>query len=94
MTDRNGKVMGILAVHDGDDVLMISQSGMMQRIRAVDISLIGRNTQGVRIMRLDGEKLASIARIPAEVAEETTAPPLPAAPQSSTETPPTENAGE
>lgn len=71
-TDRNGKVMGILAVHDGDDVLMVSQSGMMQRIRAADISLIGRNTQGVRIMRLDGEKLASIARIPAEVAEETT----------------------
>jgi DNA gyrase subunit A len=74
-TDRNGKVMGILAVHDGDDVLMVSQSGMMQRIRAADISLIGRNTQGVRIMRLDGEKLASIARIPAEVAEETTTPP-------------------
>lgn len=73
-TDRNGKVMGILAVHDGDDVLMISQSGMMQRIRAVDISLIGRNTQGVRIMRLDEEKLSSIARIPAEVAEETTTP--------------------
>lgn len=73
-TDRNGRVMGILAVHEGDDVLMVSQSGMMQRIRAADISLIGRNTQGVRIMRLDGEKLASIARIPAEVAEETTTP--------------------
>jgi DNA gyrase subunit A len=69
-TDRNGKVLGILAVNDGDDVLMISQSGMMQRIRAVDISLIGRNTQGVRIMRLDGEKLASLARIPAEVVAE------------------------
>lgn len=73
-TERNGKVMGILAVHDGDDVLMISQSGMMQRIRAADISLIGRNTQGVRIMRLDDEKLSSVARIPAEVAEETTTP--------------------
>ncbi len=76
-TERNGKVMGILAVHEGDDVLMISQSGMMQRIRAADISLIGRNTQGVRIMRLDEEKLSSIARIPAEVAEETTTPPAP-----------------
>ena len=73
-TERNGKVMGILAVHDGDDVLMISQSGMMQRIRAADISLIGRNTQGVRIMRLDDEKISSVARIPAEVAEETTTP--------------------
>ena len=88
-TSRNGKVMGILAVHDGDDVLMISQSGMMQRIRAVDISLIGRNTQGVRIMRLDEEKLSSIARIPAEVAEETTTPALPAPETPSEGTPPT-----
>lgn len=87
-TSRNGKVMGILAVHDGDDVLMISQSGMMQRIRAVDISLIGRNTQGVRIMRLDEEKLSSIARIPAEVAEETTTPALPAPETPPEETPP------
>ena len=81
--------MGILAVHDGDDVLMISQRGMMQRIRAVDISLIGRNTQGVRIMRLDEEKLSSIARIPAEVAEETTTPALPAPETPPEETPPT-----
>ena len=79
-TTRNGPVMGTLAVHDGDDVLMVSQYGMMQRIRAKDISVIGRNTQGVRIMKLDkDDKLVSIARIPAEVADETTSLP-PAAP--------------
>lgn len=93
-TDRNGKVLGILAVNDGDDVLMISQSGMMQRIRAVDISLIGRNTQGVRIMRLDGEKLASLARIPAEVAGESDSvpesPSAPEAPSTAPDQPPTE----
>jgi DNA gyrase subunit A len=77
-TDRNGPVMGTLAVHDDDDVLMVSQSGMMQRIRAGSVSLIGRNTQGVRIMRLDpGEKLVSIARIPAEVAQESAPPAAP-----------------
>lgn len=70
-TDRNGPVIGILAVQDGDDVLMVTTSAQIQRVRAADISVIGRNTQGVRIMRLDeGDKLASIARIPAEVVDE------------------------
>lgn len=93
---RNGPVVATLAVHDGDDVLMVSQSGMMQRIRAKDVSVIGRNTQGVRIMRLDeGDKLVSIARIPEEVvAEEGAAPPSPppAAPQA--EAPPSPPAAE
>ncbi len=70
-TSRNGQVIGVLAVQDGDDILMISTSGKIQRIRATDINVIGRNTQGVRIMRLDeADKLVSLARIPAEVAEE------------------------
>ncbi len=69
-TPRNGPVIGTLCVHDGDDVLMISASGKIQRIRAADISVIGRNTQGVRIMTLDeGDKLVQIARIPAEVVD-------------------------
>jgi DNA gyrase subunit A len=67
-TERNGNVVGILAVHDADHVLMVSSSGKIQRIRASDIRPIGRNTQGVRIMSLDeGDTLASLARIPAEV---------------------------
>jgi len=68
---RNGPVMGIVAVQDGDDVLLMSATGKIQRIRVTDISVIGRNTQGVRVMRLDDDdKLVSIARIPAEVADE------------------------
>ncbi len=66
-TTRNGRVIGILALHQDDHVLMISTSGKIQRILASDVSIIGRNTQGVRIMTLDeGDALASIARIPAE----------------------------
>jgi DNA gyrase subunit A len=68
-TERNGKVIGIVALHEDDHVLMVSSSGKIQRIRASDVSQIGRNTQGVRIMTLDDEKLASIARIPAAVVE-------------------------
>lgn len=67
-TKRNGSVMGILAVHDADDVLLVSAKGKIQRIKADDISRVGRNTQGVRIMSLnDADTVASIARIPAEV---------------------------
>jgi DNA gyrase subunit A len=70
-TARNGQVISTLCVHDDDHVLMISTGGKIQRIKAVDISEIGRNTQGVRVMRLDdGDKLASIARIPADFADE------------------------
>ncbi|MEZ6057264.1 MAG: DNA gyrase subunit A [Planctomycetaceae bacterium] len=92
-TTRNGAVIGTLTVHDGDDVLMISSSGKIQRVRASDISIIGRNTQGVRIMSLDaGDKLVQIARIPAEVVVEeadtelpATAPETPTAPPSQPE---------
>ncbi len=69
-TARNGKVVDVVAVNDGDEVIMVSSRGQIQRVRASDISQVGRNTQGVRIMRLDeGDTLASLARIPAEIVE-------------------------
>ena len=70
-TARNGQVVKILAVTDKDDVLMVTSVGKIQRVRAGDISEIGRNTQGVRIIRLDeGDKLASMARIPSDLVVE------------------------
>jgi DNA gyrase subunit A len=69
-TERNGQVVDVLAVHDDDQVLMVTASGKIQRLRASDISQVGRNTQGVRIIRLsEGDKLASMARIPAEIVD-------------------------
>ena len=69
-TARNGRVVDALSVSDDDEVLMITGGGKIQRIRTVDISLIGRNTQGVRVIRLDeGDTLASCARIPAEIVD-------------------------
>ncbi len=68
-TARNGKAVDIVAVTDADEVLMVTASGKIQRLRAGDISIIGRNTQGVRIIRLeDDDKLVSMARIPSEIA--------------------------
>jgi DNA gyrase subunit A len=67
-TERNGKVIDIIAVADDDEVIMITARGKIQRVHASDISQIGRNTQGVRIIRLDDEDtLVSLARIPADI---------------------------
>jgi len=69
-TKRNGPVIGIVRVNDDDELLMISARGKIQRIRAIDISVIGRNTQGVRIMKLDdSDTLTAVVRVPAEETE-------------------------
>lgn len=66
-TARNGKVVAIARVDDTDEVLMMTTRGKIQRIAASEISVIGRNTQGVRIMSLDeSDKLAAIVRVPRE----------------------------
>ena len=73
--NRNGPVVAAVAVHDDDEILMITIHGKLQRIAVSDISVVGRNTQGVRIMTLDEEDaLTAVVRVPqdenaAEVAE-------------------------
>ena len=68
-TKRNGPVIGIARLYDDDELLMMTARGKLQRIAASDISVIGRNTQGVRIMKLDNnDKLAAIVRVPKEEA--------------------------
>jgi DNA gyrase subunit A len=64
-TERNGPVVGVTGVRDDDEILMMTARGKLQRIRAGEISVIGRNTQGVRIMSLDeGDTLAAVVRVP------------------------------
>ena len=66
-TARNGKVIGIVSVTDQDEILMMTTRGKIQRMAASEVSVIGRNTQGVRIMRLDdGDTLAAVVRVPKE----------------------------
>jgi len=63
---RNGKVMGIISVKDDDEIMVISKKGILIRIPVRNINIIGRNTQGVRIMKLgEGDKVVSIAKIEA-----------------------------
>ncbi len=63
---RNGTVVGIVHVSDEDELLMITAHGKLQRIAASDVSIIGRNTQGVRIMSLDDDTLVAVKRVPKE----------------------------
>lgn len=66
-TERNGPVVGIVHVSDVDELLMMTARGKIQRIAASDISIIGRNTQGVKIMSLDDDDtLIAVKRVPQE----------------------------
>jgi DNA gyrase subunit A len=63
-TERNGALAGAVQVFDGDDIMLISDLGTMVRTRTSEISSLGRNTQGVRLIRVaDDETLIGIARI-------------------------------
>jgi len=63
ITDKTGRVADVKVVDENDDVMIISDDGTIIRMAAADISIIGRATQGVRLMRTVGEaKVISIAR--------------------------------
>jgi DNA gyrase subunit A len=66
-TERNGLVVGIETVHDDDDVMLITAQGMVNRTHVSEIRVVGRNTQGVRIMDLkEADKIASFAKVAKE----------------------------
>ena len=70
-TARNGKVVSIVSVRDEDQVLMMTARGKLQRVNVGEIKAIGRNTQGVRIMRLDdADSLAAVVPVPPSEQEE------------------------
>ncbi len=68
--EKTGNLVGIKPVNGDEDIMMISDNGVAIRTQVSEISLIGRDTQGVKVMRLDGAKLASIAIAPHEDEEE------------------------
>ena len=70
-TARNGKVVSVVSVQDDDQVLMMTGRGKLQRVNVGEIKSIGRNTQGVRIMRLDdSDSLAAVVPVPPSEQEE------------------------
>jgi DNA gyrase subunit A len=64
VTERNGAVVGAVSADDTDEVMLISGGGTLVRTRVNEISVMGRNTQGVRLIALDaGEQLVGIERV-------------------------------
>lgn len=71
VTDKTGNVIGTKIVNDKDDVLLISSSGIIIRMSAGEISILGRATQGVTLMRTgENNKVVSLAKIVPEDKEE------------------------
>ncbi|MEM9759045.1 MAG: DNA gyrase C-terminal beta-propeller domain-containing protein, partial [Pseudomonadota bacterium] len=73
-SERNGKLVGALQVFSGDELMLISSQGTLVRTAADEVSQLGRNTQGVRIIRTKaGETLVRVERIADSSADEAAA---------------------
>lgn len=71
LTEKNGYVVATQAVNGEEDIMIITESGVLIRMPLESISETGRNTQGVRLIRLgDGEEVATVARVESEKEEE------------------------
>src|SRR5688572_18256829 len=77
-TDRNGEMVAALQVNSEHELMMISSTGTLVRTPVAEISIVGRNTQGVRLIRLgEGERLTGIERIDSLVDDSPGAGPTP-----------------
>ena len=64
VNDRNGKLVGAVQVHDGHEIMLISDQGTLVRTRVSEVSTLGRNTQGVTLIKVqEGERLVGVAPI-------------------------------
>lgn len=73
-SERNGDVVAMELVDDADEVMFITEKGILMRTRTADIRETGRNAQGVKLIRLDeGDRLVAMARVDAEERQEETA---------------------
>lgn len=71
-TEKTGHIIGVKVVTDNDDVMLITASGVIIRIKVNDISILGRNTQGITLMRTsEGGRVVNLAKLVSEEVEET-----------------------
>ncbi len=74
-SERNGKLVGAVLIGSNDEVLLISDGGTLVRTRASEISRVGRNTQGVTLIRLSkGETLQAVERLDGSLSEDAEEP--------------------
>src|SRR6187455_743951 len=90
-TERTGRVVGVQQVTDENNLMMVTSTGKIIRLRVADIRVIGRNTQGVRLIDIEeGERVVSVARLAEQDDEDTQELPEPETP----DTPETPESGE
>lgn len=72
VTEKTGNLVAIKAVTDNDDLMIINKSGITLRIHVSDARIMGRATQGVRLINLEkrGDTIASVCRVPSETEED------------------------
>ena len=71
VTDKNGAMVALRTISEDDDLLIITNSGIIIRISSAQISTLGRNTQGVRLINLkDNQKVSTITLVEKEEVEE------------------------
>ncbi|MBQ8188534.1 MAG: DNA gyrase subunit A, partial [Lachnospiraceae bacterium] len=64
ITEKTGDVVGVKAVNDDNEIMMITTEGIIIQLRAQDISILGRITSGVKLINLEkGVKVAQIAKV-------------------------------
>ena len=70
VTPKTGNLVGIRIATDDEDVMLITDTGTIIRLKVADISVLGRSTQGVTLMRTNEGKVVSIETIPMEEKQE------------------------
>jgi DNA gyrase subunit A len=74
-SERNGDVVGAVLARDEDEIMLISNGGTLVRTRVNEVSTMGRNTQGVRLISLQGdEKLVGLERVVEEQEDDAAEP--------------------
>ncbi|MEY3050313.1 MAG: hypothetical protein RLY31_98 [Bacteroidota bacterium] len=72
VTDKTGAVIGIMAVREDEDLMVTTREGIVIRMAVGDIRVMGRATQGVRVIRLDEDAIADVTVVPREEESEET----------------------
>ncbi len=70
VTEKTGCIVAILEVVDNEDIIMITENGVAIRQHIGDIKVIGRNTQGVKLMRIENDRISDVAKIVLDEEEE------------------------
>ena len=69
ITPKTGELVGIKIVNDDDDIMMITDTGTIIRLNVKEVSVLGRSTQGVTLMRTNEGKVVSVEKISEECKE-------------------------